>query len=98
MKKELHIHGRMVAVTVERHQEGEAAAALKLTACCGATTRSGVLTVMPVAARTSSQLQRDIDDFAQRLAEEAAGHETSRVLLDDILGPAPAKDSSQQTP
>jgi hypothetical protein len=53
---------------------------LELTARCGETTRHGRQTISPKHDHTVELLQEDIRQSAQRLAEEAAGHEQTRKL------------------
>jgi hypothetical protein len=53
---------------------------LSYTATCGSTTRFARHTIAPKHDHTTELLQHDIDERAQLLAEEAAGHEQSRLL------------------
>jgi hypothetical protein len=58
---------------------------LEVFATCGDTSRSGSLTLHPKHDRTDDHLQQEIGDLAQRLAEEAAGHEQSRLLTETFF-------------
>ena len=58
---------------------------LEIAATCGGTTRMGPLSLHPKHDRTDDNLQQEIADLAQRLAEEAAGHEQSRLLTETFF-------------
>jgi hypothetical protein len=60
--------------------------ALLFTAMCGETKWTGSLTVDVKHDHLPEQFQKDVADFAQRIATEAAGREKSRILKQSLLG------------
>lgn len=58
---------------------------IQLSATCGETTCHHNQTLHPKHDRTDEHLRNDIQDAAQRLAEEAAGHEQSRKLTEQFF-------------
>jgi hypothetical protein len=58
---------------------------IQLSATCGETTCHHNQTMHPKHDRTDEHLRKDIEDAAQLLAEEAAGHEQSRKLTEQLF-------------
>jgi hypothetical protein len=80
----------ILKITVGEHQvevtvDQLAPNVVELTAVCGQTVRKGPLTLHPQHDRTGDSLQKDIQDLAQTLASEAAGHEQSRKLIANLF-------------
>ena len=88
MPERVEIEGQQVEIEIhETARQADHAHAVHIVARAGETERSGKLTLHPHPGRTAEHLQNDIKEFAQRLAEEAAGHERSRTLLKDFFSP-----------
>lgn len=58
---------------------------IQFSAKCGETMRFARLTIAPKHDHTAELLQHDIEERAQLLAEEAAGHEQSRKLTNTLF-------------
>jgi hypothetical protein len=81
MKLEIKVGEHDVAVEVNPLANN----VIQLSATCGETTCHHNQTMHPKHDRTDGDLRKDIQDAAQLLAEEAAGHEQSRKLTAQLF-------------
>lgn len=71
-----------VTVTIEDHGHD----AILFTATCGGTKLQGAMTCAWKHDHSAEQVQKDVSDFAHRLAEEAAGKEQTAKLKANLFG------------
>lgn len=73
-----------VAVSME-HEPHDVVHAIRFTATCGQTEKSGILTLNVPEGATFDDAKRDADAFAARLAVEAATRERTRLAKEKLL-------------
>lgn len=79
-EKTINVAGRSVVVEAVQELTPDGITILRVTARTGTTSYTGVQTVSPNPNLTVAQMQKDLDDFRQKIAEEAAGREVTRTL------------------
>lgn len=101
MKKIFELDDHHVEVEISR---GSPSHVVNFHAKCGETDVHAKLNMQVTHEHTAEQAQKDLDDFAERLAKEAAGREHSRLLLGSIFDgetkdekpPAPSSGSGSK--
>lgn len=83
MKRELETinvgaHAVQVVIESDEHR-------IITTATCEGTVVTGVHTLHHKHDRTHEELEQDIQDFAKRLAHEAAGKNQNRILMERVF-------------
>jgi hypothetical protein len=71
-----------VSITIEDHGQQS----LLFTATCGETKWTGSMTLDVQHDHSIEQFQKDVADFANRMANEAAGREHGRKLKESLRG------------
>lgn len=82
MLKQIQVGEHTVSVEITRLAND----ALRAVATIGQIKREKTLHSQGPHDHPIAQAQKEVDDFAQRIAEEAAGAEQSRLNLDAIFG------------
>jgi hypothetical protein len=68
---------------------------MKLSATCGPVTRERTITVSAKIDYSSQELEKEVQRNAQLLAEEAAGYEHSRSLIEKFLNERSSDETIQ---